>query len=131
MSQNSDWQNNNPGSRDQGRRAVEPEILEPEETGNANQYDRKYYSKTGVWTYVPADSGGCLAASITFALFLVCLGQFGLLAAIGFFFFHSIGSIIGSVHTARSLIAGIPVNPWTWRTGNWIISLLITIMLAS
>lgn len=83
-----------------------------------------------VWTGTGADASGCLAPCITVALFLVCLSQFGLLAAIGFMVFHVAGSIAGSVRAMRRLVEGRQPNPWAWRLGNWFVSFMATAWLA-
>ena len=83
-----------------------------------------------VWTATGADGAGCLAPCITLALFLVCLSQFGLLAAIGFVVFHVIGSIAGSLRAMRRLVEGRQPTPWSWRLGNWFISFMLTAWLA-
>ena len=83
-----------------------------------------------VWTATGADGAGCLAPCVTFALFLVCLSQFGLLAAIGFAIFHLLGSIAGSIRAMRRLVEGRQPNPWSWRLGNWFISFMLTAWLA-
>ena len=72
------------------------------------------------------DQSGCLAASVTFALFMVCLAQFGFLAGIGFVFFHIIGTVMGVMRDLRQFSAGRLPNPWTWRIGNWAVSFLLT-----
>lgn len=83
-----------------------------------------------VWTATGADGAGCLAPCVTFALFLVCLSQFGLLAAIGFAVFHVVGSIAGSIRSMRMLVEGRQPNPWSWRLGNWFVSFMLTAWLA-
>lgn len=83
-----------------------------------------------VWTATGADGAGCLAPCVTFALFLVCLSQFGLLAAIGFAVFHIVGSIAGSIRSMRMLVIGRQPNPWSWRLGNWFVSFMLTAWLA-
>lgn len=83
-----------------------------------------------VWTATGADGAGCLSPCVTFALFLVCLSQFGLLAAIGFVVFHVVGSIAGSIRAMRRLVEGRQPNPWSWRLGNWFISFMLTAWLA-
>lgn len=83
-----------------------------------------------VWTATGADGAGCLGPCITFALFFVCLSQFGLLAGIGFIVFHLVGSVIGSIRSMRRLVEGRPPNPWSWRLGNWFISFMLTAWLA-
>lgn len=81
-------------------------------------------------TITGGDGNACLAPCITLALFLVCLSQFGLLAAIGFLVFHTIGGIAGSLRSMRLLMAGRLVNPWAWRLGNWFVSFMLTLWLA-
>lgn len=83
-----------------------------------------------VWTATGADGAGCLGPCVTFALFLVCLSQFGLLAGIGFAVFHLVGSMVGSLRSMRRLMEGRPANPWSWRLGNWFISFMLTAWLA-
>lgn len=82
------------------------------------------------WNFAPMDNVGCAAAFVTCFIFLVCLGQYGALAGIGFLVFHGIGSIMGSVYFARRLMLGLPVNVWLWRVGNWIIPFMLTAFLA-
>lgn len=83
-----------------------------------------------VWTATGADGNACLAPCVTFALFFVCLSQFGLLAGIGFAVFHLAGSIAGSIRSMRRLVEGRPANPWAWRLGNWFVSFMLTAWLA-
>ena len=83
-----------------------------------------------VWTATGADGNACLAPCVTFALFFVCLSQFGLLAGIGFAVFHLAGSIAGSIRSMRRLVEGRPLNPWPWRLGNWFVSFMLTAWLA-
>ena len=83
-----------------------------------------------VWTATGADGAGCLAPCVTFALFFVCVSQFGLLAGIGFVVFHLAGSIAGSIRSMRRLVEGRAANPWAWRLGNWFVSFMLTAWLA-
>ena len=83
-----------------------------------------------VWTATGADGNTCLAPCVTFALFFVCVSQFGFLAGIGFAVFHVAGSIAGSIRSMRRLVEGRPVNPWGWRLGNWFVSFMLTAWLA-
>lgn len=76
------------------------------------------------------DQSGCLAPCVTFALFMVCLAQFGFLAGIGFVVFHTIGSVLGVLRDLRQFSAGRVPNPWPWRLGNWAVSFLLTAWLA-
>lgn len=117
----------------------EAEIVAPESSGShaggsKRAWQRVYYqpgsSVNGVWMWSPLDSGGCLAGLITLAFLIACLGQFGILAAIGFLVFHTIGSIMGTLHSARQLMQGRIWNAWPWRIGNWLVSYIITAFLA-
>lgn len=83
-----------------------------------------------VWTATGADGNACLVPCITFALFLVCLSQFGLLAGIGFAVFHLAGAVAGSIRSMRLLMEGRRANPWAWRLGNWFVSFMLTVWLA-
>ena len=83
-----------------------------------------------IWITGRDSSNACLAPCITFAIFLVCLAQFGFLAGLGFVFFHTIGSIAGTLRQMRLMTAGVMPNPWLWRMGNWILSFLVTVWLA-
>lgn len=126
------------------RDVLEVEVLDPEngaDQGNSGfrgnygargAYGRAFYrgGPGNIWIFPSVNSGGCLAPAISFALFMICLAQYGLLAAIGFFVIHVIGSILGSVRAARMLAMGLPFNPWAWRAGNWIISFFLTVWLA-
>ena len=79
-----------------------------------------------VWTGGAQDQTGCLAPCVTFALFMVCLAQFGFFAAIGFVFFHTIGAVVGVVRDLRQFSTGRVPNPWVWRAGNWAVSFFLT-----
>lgn len=79
-----------------------------------------------VWTGGGQDQFGCLPPCVTFALFLVCLAQFGFFAGIGFIFFHIIGAILGVVRDLRLFSTGRVPNPWIWRAGNWAVSFFLT-----
>jgi hypothetical protein len=83
-----------------------------------------------IWITGRDSSNACLAPCITFAIFLVCLAQFGFLAGLGFVFFHTIGSLAGTLRQMRLMTAGVMPNPWLWRMGNWILSFLVTLWLA-
>ena len=79
-----------------------------------------------VWTGGAQDQFGCLPPCVTFALFLVCLAQFGFFAGIGFVFFHTVGAILGVVRDLRLFSTGRVPNPWIWRAGNWAVSFFLT-----
>lgn len=88
------------------------------------------FSYGTVWNYAPMDNSGCVAGLISCFIFLVCLGQYGALAAIGFLVFHFIGSIVGTFIFARRLMRGLAVNVWPIRVANWIISFALVAFLA-
>lgn len=83
-----------------------------------------------IWMTGQGNSNACLAPCITFAIFLVCLAQFGFLAGLGFVFFHTIGSVAGTLRQMRLMTTGVMPNPWLWRMGNWVLSFLLTAWLA-
>ncbi|MDD4702214.1 MAG: hypothetical protein PHI96_08340 [Desulfovibrio sp.] len=83
-----------------------------------------------IWITGRDNSNACLAPCITFAIFLVCLAQLGFLAGLGFVFFHTIGSITGTVRQMRLMTRGVMPNLWLWRMGNWILSFFLTAWLA-
>lgn len=83
-----------------------------------------------IWSAGRAEQNACLAPCISFALFLVCLVQFGVLAGIGFVFFHILGSVVGSLREMRELMQGRKPNPWAWRIGNWFVSFLLVAWLS-
>lgn len=129
MSQNS----NTPGQRD--KKVVEAEIVDPLEQQRENFGGRDYQrARTRVygqnWTYMPMDMSGCVSPFVTLFIFLTVLGQYGLLAAIGFFVFYVCGSVIGTFYLTRKLMAGLIANPWPWRIGNWLVSFLLAAWLA-
>lgn len=120
-------------SQDNGKKIHEAEIV-GQENQKQQEWQRQRYAGQpiygGVWSFSPMERQGCLGPAITFALFLICVGQFGVLAGIGFAVFYCIGAILGSMHFAKMLMEGRHANPWAWRAGNWTISLLLTIWLA-
>ena len=79
-----------------------------------------------VWASNANDQLGCLPPCVTFALFMVCLAQFGFFAGIGFVFFHTIGAVMGVVRDLRLFSTGRVPNPWLWRAGNWAVSFFLT-----
>lgn len=83
-----------------------------------------------IWSVRRTEQNACLAPCVTFALFLVCLAQFGLLAGIGFVVFHTLGSLLGVLRHMRGFAEGRIHNPWPWRLGNWFVSFLLTVWLA-
>lgn len=79
-----------------------------------------------VWTGGGQDQFGCLPPCVTFALFMVCLAQFGFFSGLGFVFFHTIGAVVGVVRDLRQFSTGRVPNPWIWRAGNWAVSFFLT-----
>ncbi|MSS26681.1 hypothetical protein FYJ44_01160 [Desulfovibrio sp. PG-178-WT-4] len=135
------------------RRVLDAEVLEPGQEHSRNDHDAMFggqgqeqgrgfsgaqfggFGSGGlhfgrIWTSGRADQNACLAPCISFALFMVCLAQFGLLAGIGFVFFHIVGSVAGGLRDMRQLMQGRQPNPWPWRMGNWLVSFLLTAWLA-
>lgn len=86
------------------------------------------FSRT--WSVGNGNGNSCLVPCITFALFLVCVSQFGLLAGIGFAVFYFAGWVAGGIRSMRLLVEGHQPNPWHWRLGNWFISFMLTMWLA-
>lgn len=131
-------QNGSEKNPDSGRKPLEVEIINPEdhdyrESSSQRMWQARYGNQggfSGYWSASSFDSNGCLAPAITFAIFMLCLGQYGLLAAIGFLVFYVFGSILGTLHSARRLMRGMPVYPWLWRTCNWTASFVFTVWLA-
>lgn len=115
-------------TEDPKRQVIDVEVLEPEEQrGSAS---RRNYAAGPGFAYTSFNTTGCLIPFITLFLFGVLLGQYGLLAAIGFLVFHIIGSILGTLRLSRQLVLGFPMNPWPWRIGNWCVSFILTVWLA-
>lgn len=131
MEQNSDNGKISSSGRQTGTRVYDVEILEPE-NGRDTRWRRAASFQGGNFRIISASDGaGCAAMFITFFIFLVLTAQYGLLAGICFIFFHIIGAIAGSFYATRRLIVGLPWNPWPWRAGNWLVSFLLTVWLAS
>lgn len=76
-------------------------------------------------SFVSRPQDGCLAPAITLGIFLGCCLQLGLLAGIGFAVFYGIGAVLGTMRQVRLAMQGQVTNPWIWRIGNWIISLML------
>lgn len=114
------------------REPIEPEIIDitPQSSQNDN-YRQKFGGINTGYFWTPINTDGCAPFVITLALFLGCLIQFGILAAIGFFVFHLIGSVLGITYGANRLIMGKPVNPWALRILNWTLSFMLTAFLAT
>lgn len=136
--QNGDGDNGSygsPNSSTQSRKPLEAEIVETpanSQAGSGRGADSRrtrYYTGKTI-TFAPIDNSGCLAAFITLCIFMACLFQWGLLAAIGFIVFHTIGNIISSIHSARQLMRGFMYNIWNLRIINWLISFFLTAWLA-
>lgn len=118
------------------RRVVDVEVITPQEyrqgkrKGAQQKEPPRAANFSGAWVY-SAPTAGCLPAVVTCALFLVCMAEYGLLAAIGFAVFHLVGNVLGSIRQTRQLMDGHIYNPWLWRTGNWLVSFLLTVWLAA
>lgn len=129
MSSNSPTGDNS--QNDQDQKVYEAEVVEDYNSSNGyRRHSSQAYSNNNLFSYYSVNNGGCAAALITFFLFIICLGQYGLLAAIGFIVFKSIGSVISTIYAGRALALGQPFSVWGWRIANWFISLLLTIWLA-
>ena len=98
--------------------------------GSEQRYRRAQASYGSFGTFSTINNPGCLTASVTFGLFLISLFQYGILAGIGFFVFHIIGSIFIAVQASKALMAGRSFSPWTARICNWVICYLLTSWLA-
>lgn len=85
---------------------------------------------TTVFNYPGSGQNACTGPAISFTLFLICLFGYGFLAGLGFVFFLTLGSLIGSWRGMRQLMAGQETNPWLWRVGNWAVSFFLTVWLA-
>ncbi len=138
-----------PSANQDQRRVLDAEVLEPGQ-GHIRHSHHSMFGEQGcgfsgaqfgdfgpaglhfgqIWTSGRADQNACLAPCISFALFLACLAQFGMLAGIGFAFFHIAGSMAGTLRDTRMLMQGRQPNPWLWRMGNWLVSFLLTAWLA-
>lgn len=77
-----------------------------------------------------APSEGCLPPAITLGLFLGCLVQLGILAAIGFVVFWCVGAVVGALLQVRRTLNRQPTNPWIWRIANWLVCLMLVSWLA-
>ncbi len=119
----------------QEKKPLEAEIVEEESSWSSGQGrgayrpgGRQFFSRTV--TFAQIDNTGCMAAFLTCFIFCTCLFQWGLLSAIGFLVFHTIGNVISSVYSARRLIQGLTYKIWTLRILNWVISFFITAWLS-
>lgn len=112
------------------------EVLTPEEyrsgrrsTGNARQNVGPTASGPFLWTYTSAS--GCAPAAVSLVIFFVLWAQYSLLAGLGFAVIHLLGNALGVYLQARKLVLGLPFNLWGWRVLNWLVSIFITMWLAS
>lgn len=124
---------------DSSRKVLDAEIvdIDSDAPGHAPTY-QDAYGANGT-AFLPAISlqstGGCAAGIITIAIALICLAQYGILAAIGFYAFYLAGGLIGIfVLIRRSLSLNRLTAPisfiWTWRICDWLLSYLLTAYLA-
>lgn len=103
----------------------DPDILEPDSMSqdfSRSSNGTGNFARANFVSFYSANQNGCLATAVTFTLFLISLSQFGILAAIGFLFYHVILSIAGSIIATRKLVNGRPFNLWAWRFVNWTLS---------
>lgn len=123
------------------RKVIEAEIIDPDYHDDGKSRDTSFTSQrttytsqgpvyTGVFTSSALSNGGCMAQLIPLGLLLYCLGEYGFFPALGFGVFCLIGSVMGTLSEARSLMQGRPFNPWAWRIGNWCVSFLLTALLS-
>lgn len=127
---------------DQKRTVLEAEVLGPDD-GSSQEHAQAFAAqgqgaaggqRFGVigksFTWSSGGQRACFAPIITLSLFLVCLVQFGVLAGIGFVFFHVLGSALAAVIRLRLVFASTHVNPWFFRLCVWVGSFLLTAWLA-
>lgn len=123
------------------RQVIEAEIIDPDYHDDGKSQQATFTSRrgtytsqgpvyTGIFTSNAVSGAGCLAQLIPFGLFLYCLGAYGFFTALGFGVFCLIGSVMGVLREARSLVEGRVFNPWAWRVGNWIVCFLLTMLLS-
>ncbi len=112
------------------RREQRQTVVDAEVVNTGSDYGRgsgqtryTYFSMMGPAS--PGHQGREYAGIITLFLFFYCLMQWGFLAALGFAFFYVTGSAVGLYWMLRSLLAGRVPNPWLWRTGTWLASMLL------
>lgn len=124
---------------DSSRKVLDAEIVDSDSgaPGHAPTYQETYGANGTASLFATSlqSTGGCAAGIITIAIALICLGQYGILAAIGFYAFYLAGGLIGLfVLIRRSLSLNRLAAPlsflWTWRICNWLISYLLTAYLA-
>lgn len=113
------------------RVAVDPEVMDAEDESRRRRADQAWSASYFSYNpYLYSAGGGCLSPAITLALFLICLGKFGVLAAIGFAVFFALGTVIRNVHDTKRLMRGLPVNPWISRCVNWVVCFFLVFLLA-
>lgn len=124
---------------DSDRKVLDAEIVDSDAGAPAHAPTyQEAYSANGPASLVATSlqsTGGCAAGIITIAIALICLGKYGILAAIGFYAFYLAGGLIGLfVLIRRSLSQNRLVAPlsffWIWRICNWMLSYLLTAYLA-
>lgn len=116
---------------DNGRRVLDAEVLGPDEGRGGERQDgfghfrqaagggQAFGQFSGqVWTM--NGQRACVTPAVGFFLFLLCLVQFGLLAAIGFAVFLGIGSLVTGMVQLRLMMQGRDPLPWLWRGLNWL-----------
>ena len=141
-------------NRADSRRVVDAEVLGPDEDAHNRHYSRfrqeagdsqgfkqtfgpRFGQTSGpasgqIFGQVWSMNGqrACTGPAVGFFLFLLCLVQFGLLAAIGFAVFLGIGSLVTGMLQLRLMMQGRDPMPWLWRVGNWLACYGLTAWLA-
>jgi hypothetical protein len=115
-------------------RVIDAEVVNEEHSSyqRSNTQQQGQHFRYSTWNMGSlAQQQSCLPFFITFGLMLACGAQWGALAAIGFLFFYTIGSVVGLLFTMGKVLNGNSVNPWLLRCCNWVAASLLTQWLAS
>lgn len=124
--------------KDAGRKVLDAEIVDSDlDARQAPTYQRAFNANGPfiIRTATLRSTGGCAASIITIGIALICLGQYGFLAAVGFYVFYLAGGLIGIFFFIRKsaslmLLTASPSFLWAWRICNWMLSYLLTAYLA-
>lgn len=119
------------------RKVLDAEIVDPGFDASPTGQQRDFGPDNPVFisSVGTLRTSGCAPSLITLGIALVCLGQYGFLAALGFYVFYLVGALIGIFILASKilrlrLLTFIPIFLWSWRVCNWLISYLLTAWLA-
>lgn len=122
---------------DSGRKVLDAEIVDSDVEGRQAPTYQRAFNANGPFIIRTArlrSTGGCSASIITVGIALICLGQYGFLAAIGFYVFYLIGGLIGIFFFIRKsaslMLTAPPSFFWAWRICNWMLSYLLAAYLA-